>query len=171
MQEHPYEGGPLTTPKLPYPDPRGATVPPAPGPSGIPTLVAVQGELDFVWGPKVRDRLGEALSASVGGLELDLAGLTFCDCSGLNVLLEIRHRAESQGKTVTIRAVSAAMARLLELVGVQDLFGSHRSRSANPRRREPVTAPRQPRVGVQREHPSRKNRVSPGPTGSRDHRL
>jgi len=91
-------------------------------PSSNPTLVTVRGELDLASGHQVRDRLGKALAASSSGLELDLSGLAFCDCAGLNVMLELRHRALSQGKTVTIRAAGPAVDRLLDLVGVRELF-------------------------------------------------
>ncbi|MFE1290244.1 STAS domain-containing protein [Streptomyces sp. NPDC058751] len=113
-------------------------------PAGDPVLVAVHGELDLVSGGRVRDRLREALAASSGGLELDLSGLGFCDCAGLNVLMELRHQAVIQGKTVTIQDSSPAIDRLLDLVGAQELFSAPRPRCAKPRRRGPVTVPSPP---------------------------
>ncbi|MYV40856.1 anti-sigma factor antagonist [Streptomyces sp. SID1328] len=89
--------------------------------------VIVRGELDLVSGDQIRARLVEALAASSHRLELDLSGLSFCDCAGLNVLLELRHRALSQGKTVTIQAASPAIDRLLDLTGAQKLFSPERS--------------------------------------------
>ncbi|MFE2531336.1 STAS domain-containing protein [Streptomyces sp. NPDC059371] len=158
MQQPPYRAEALTAPDLPCPDPGGAAglLPPgrvsvpSPNRDGIPTLVTLHGELDFASGARVRDQLGEALAASPSGLELDLSGLAFCDCAGLNVLLEIRHRAVSVGKTFTVQAASPAVDRLLDVVGVQELLASRRPRSMNPRHGGPVTAPQSPCVGAQR---------------------
>jgi len=146
MKQPSHRAQPLTAPDSPRPDKGGTAgllpsgrVSVSSAPSGDPTPVAVHGELDFASRRQVRDQLGEALAASSGGLELDLSGLTFCDCGGLNVLLELRHRALSQGKAVTIQAADPAIVRLLDLVGVQELFSPPQARCAEPRRREPVT--------------------------------
>ncbi|MER7309571.1 STAS domain-containing protein [Streptomyces griseoluteus] len=100
--------------------------------SGNRSRVIVRGELDLVSGEQIRGRLVDALAASSDRLELDLSGVSFCDCAGLNVLLELRHRAVSQGKTVTIQAASPVVDRLLDLIGAQELFAPERSRCAEP---------------------------------------
>ncbi|MFF7969431.1 STAS domain-containing protein [Streptomyces sp. NPDC007903] len=100
--------------------------------SGNRNRVIVQGELDLVSGDQIRAHLVEALTASSSELELDLSGLSFCDCAGLNVLLELRQRALSQGKAVTIQAVSPTVDRLLDLTGAQELFSPERSRCTEP---------------------------------------
>ncbi|MGW5373259.1 STAS domain-containing protein [Streptomyces sp. NPDC004011] len=94
--------------------------------------MTVDGELDFDTGDQVRDRLVAALAASARGVELDLSGLDFCDCAGLSVLLELRHRALAQGKTVTIRASNPAVDRLLDRLGARELFSAQRSGGAEP---------------------------------------
>ncbi|MFF9365370.1 STAS domain-containing protein [Streptomyces griseoluteus] len=100
--------------------------------SGNRNRVTVRGELDFVSGDRIRARLADALTASPHRLELDLSGVGFCDCAGLNVLLELRHRAVRQGKAVTIHAVSPAVDRLLDLTGARDLFAPGRSWCTEP---------------------------------------
>ncbi|MEU9920193.1 STAS domain-containing protein [Streptomyces griseoluteus] len=100
--------------------------------SGNRNRVTVRGELDLVSGDQIRPRLVEALTASSNRLELDLSGLSFCDCAGLNVLLELRHRALRQGKAVTIQAVSPVVDRLLDLTGAQELFSPERSWCTEP---------------------------------------
>ncbi|MFF8401698.1 STAS domain-containing protein [Streptomyces sp. NPDC015684] len=96
------------------------------------TLVTVFGELDLVSGDQIRPQLYDALATSASGVELDLSGLSFCDCAGLSVLLELRHRARTQGKTVTIRAADPAFDRLLHLIGGHELFPRPRSRHPQP---------------------------------------
>ncbi|MEU0335154.1 STAS domain-containing protein [Streptomyces sp. NPDC006193] len=123
-----------TAPSLPAPDfPRLAT----PGreglagglsvswaPDGSRVRVRVRGDLDLDSGRRLRQGLDEALAHATGGLDLDLSGVGFCDCAGLNVLLELRHRALGQGKTLVVRAGAPAVDRLLRLVGADELFAS-----------------------------------------------
>ncbi|MGW4569508.1 STAS domain-containing protein [Streptomyces sp. NPDC004561] len=109
--------------------------------------VTVRGELDLVSGNQLRDQLSEALAASSGGLDLDLSGLSFCDCAGLSVLLELRQRALSRGKTVVIQDTSPAIDRLLHLVGAQDLFSPPQPRCTEPRQFTQAIAP-SPKPGM-----------------------
>ncbi|MGW4194979.1 STAS domain-containing protein [Streptomyces sp. NPDC005004] len=109
--------------------------------SGSRNRVTVRGELDLVSGDRIRARLVEALTASPHRLELDLSGLTFCDCAGLNVLLELRHRALRQGKAVTIQAASPEVERLLDLTGAQELFSPERSWCSEPASFGPTSQP------------------------------
>ncbi|MEU4084376.1 STAS domain-containing protein [Streptomyces aureus] len=89
-----------------------------------PALVAVEGDLDLASSRRVRERLMKALDESAGGLRLDLGGLAFCDCAGLNLLLELRCRALDQGKTFTVHAVGPAVGRLFDLTGVRELLSA-----------------------------------------------
>ncbi|CAM5291221.1 STAS domain-containing protein [Streptomyces pilosus] len=90
-------------------------------PDGDRVRVTVRGELDFE-AQHLRYELHEALRSSGTGVDLDLSGVSFCDCSGLSVLLDARQRALGLGRTVTLRASSPAVERLLGLIGAQDLF-------------------------------------------------
>lgn len=88
------------------------------------TAVAVHGELDLAACGKVESGLHDALNRSFRGLDLDLGAVSFCDCSGLNMLLRLRRRAAAQGKTVVIVSRSRAVERLLELTEARGLFVS-----------------------------------------------
>ena len=57
----------------------------AAGPGGE-AVVSVSGELDIATGEELRDRLSQVL-AHHGDVVVDLAGVTFLDCSGLRALL------------------------------------------------------------------------------------
>ncbi|MGW3465351.1 STAS domain-containing protein [Streptomyces olivaceoviridis] len=91
-------------------------------PRGGRIRVRVLGELDLDSANRLRPGLHQALAASEHGLDLDLGGLDFCDCAGLGVLMELRQRADTQGKTVVIRVGSRMVDRLLALLGAQELF-------------------------------------------------
>jgi anti-anti-sigma factor len=68
--------------------------------------------------------LQHALDDSRTGVDLDLDGVQFCDCSGLNTLLRLRQEALHHGKTLTIRHSGPAVTRLLTLTGALSLFTS-----------------------------------------------
>ena len=85
-------------------------------------LVVVSGSIDLVTEQALHNGLSQAVARSERGVELDLSGVDFCDCSGLNVLLRVRRRALDEGKTLTIRSAGAAMLRLFSITGTLPLF-------------------------------------------------
>lgn len=85
-------------------------------------LVVVSGDLDIDTEQMLQTALRDALAGSVSGVDLDLSGVEFCDCSGLNVLLRMRRRALADAKTVAIRTAGATVERLLDLTRTRPLF-------------------------------------------------
>ncbi|MFJ5775449.1 ANTAR domain-containing protein [Streptomyces sp. NPDC093094] len=94
--------------------------------------VMVRGELCLDAGGALQDGLFRALDDSVSGLDLDLSGVGFCDCSGLNALLRVRRQALADGKSVTVRATGPVVERLLELTGTGPLFTADTERGGGP---------------------------------------
>ncbi|MFJ3671216.1 STAS domain-containing protein [Streptomyces sp. NPDC090106] len=91
------------------------------------------GEIDFDSSHTLLRTLEDALDQSADGLEVDLARISFCDCSGLNALLLIRQRACETAKTLTVRVSSPAVQHLLELTGTLDtLTATHPEQGAAP---------------------------------------
>ncbi|RST06662.1 anti-sigma factor antagonist [Streptomyces sp. WAC07149] len=82
-------------------------------------LARVSGEIDMDEAPDLREELSAALEASSTGLDVDLAAVTFCDSSGLHVLLDLNQLAVQAGKTLVLTAVSRPVARVLHLSGVE----------------------------------------------------
>ncbi|MFI6014170.1 ANTAR domain-containing protein [Streptomyces sp. NPDC051243] len=91
-------------------------------PDGDRITVKVRGEIDLDTSEQFRTDLRHALNRSVRGIDLDLEGVTFCDCSALNILLTLRHRALEQAKTVAVQSTSTAVDRLLTLTATRSLF-------------------------------------------------
>lgn len=91
-------------------------------PAGHETLVVVSGAIDIVTEQALHNGLRQALVRSDRGIALDLSGVDFCDCSGLNVLLRLRRHALEQGKYLTVRAAGAAALRLFSITGTLPLF-------------------------------------------------
>ncbi len=91
-------------------------------PDGDRTVVTVRGDLDLTADQELQQALRSALTDSGKGIDLDLDGVEFCDCSGLNTLLGIRQQALDQCKTATIRTISPAAARVFALTDTLPLF-------------------------------------------------
>lgn len=86
-------------------------------------VVVLAGEIDQDCAAEVQDILMSALGAHHGGVVLDLAAVTFCDCSCLNVLLHARLRAGADpGRPFKVRNMSARVARLLALTDTLAYF-------------------------------------------------
>ncbi len=110
--------------------PTRVSLPPTPSPASFETVpdgddrttLALRGELDLEAGRQLRPGLNQALGRAARSVDLDLSGVGFCDCSGLNLLLGLRHRALHQGKAIRIAAGSPAVDRILDVTGTRYLF-------------------------------------------------
>jgi anti-anti-sigma factor len=91
-------------------------------PDGDRVVVSVRGELDLESAEQLGYALRAALGAAPAGVDLELGGVAFCDCSALNVLLEVRELGLKHGKTVALRTVGPVVDRLLALTGTRPLF-------------------------------------------------
>ncbi|MFG2373073.1 STAS domain-containing protein [Streptomyces sp. NPDC048504] len=94
--------------------------------AGNRTVVTVSGEIDIDTEQTLQHALRLALARSPSGVDLDLTGVGFCDCSGLNVLLRVRRIALTDGKTLGVRALSPWVERLLALTDTSSLFARAR---------------------------------------------
>ncbi|MET7486721.1 anti-sigma factor antagonist [Streptomyces sp. NPDC005538] len=98
--------------------------------AGDRTVVTVSGEIDIDTEQTMQRALRLALARSPAGVDLDLTGVGFCDCSGLNVLLRVRRHALADGKTLGILTAAPGVGRLLELTDTTSLF-THARAPAN----------------------------------------
>ncbi|MFD4527002.1 anti-sigma factor antagonist [Streptomyces sp. NPDC058470] len=115
-------GAPSAPPDLPSSDHQRPLLGIETHPAGHWTLVVVSGAIDIVTEQALHDGLRQTLARSARGIDLDLSGVEFCDCSGLNVLLRLRRRALDEGKTIAIQATSTAVRRLFSVTGTLSLF-------------------------------------------------
>lgn len=89
--------------------------------AGDRARVVVVGEIDMDSAADLRRVLTGALHASAA-LEIDLARVSFCDCSGLHALMDTWYRARSRGRTVAVIDASRCVRRLLELTDTLGLL-------------------------------------------------
>jgi anti-anti-sigma factor len=83
------------------------------------------GDLDLGSLGPVRAALDRALASGARLLVVDLAGVDFCDSSGLNLLLQVRIDAEQAGVQVRLAALTSQVARVFELTGALEVFSAH----------------------------------------------
>jgi anti-sigma B factor antagonist len=78
-------------------------------------VVTISGEIDIQSGPQLRDQLLRVIRRQGARLALDLTGVTFIDCAGINVLLAARRRAQLEGGSLRVLQASARVRRIFAL--------------------------------------------------------
>ena len=95
--------------KIQNKDPQNCTV------TGLLELVAANA-------PAVRDEIRAALLPTCTVLELDLAGMTFLDSSGLGVLISLHKTLRTQNGTVRLMNPAPSVRQILELTRLHRVF-------------------------------------------------
>ena len=84
--------------------------------------VTIRGELDVQSSPQLRDQLLQVIRRYGAQLALDLGGVTFMDCAGINVLLATGRRAQLEGGWIRVTRASPWVRRIITLTGLQRVF-------------------------------------------------
>jgi anti-sigma B factor antagonist len=84
--------------------------------------VEVTGELDLATAPELLERVRTTLVDRPGAIVLDLAGVTFCDSSGINALVDAHTLAGADGTTLRVANAQRITLRALEVTGVLPLL-------------------------------------------------
>jgi anti-sigma B factor antagonist len=87
-------------------------------PAGGPVRVRLQGELDTLSVPVLRQTVDTLYASSCFQISLDLADLTFIDSSGLGALVAVWRRCQSEAGRVTVVNPSDAVRRLMDMTGI-----------------------------------------------------
>ncbi|MET8297607.1 STAS domain-containing protein [Streptomyces sp. NPDC001272] len=92
--------------------------------SARPVAVHVSGEMDHDHATQLGAMLRAALDEAPEGADIvvDLRNSSFCDSSGLNVLLTTQRLARASRHRIVLAAPSHQMVRVLQLTGSTDLF-------------------------------------------------
>jgi anti-anti-sigma factor len=81
--------------------------------------VAVVGEVDLATAPGLRDRLLSVLhEQNPAVLDVDLAGVTFLDCTGLSALVAVCNAAVQTGRQMRVTHPQPIVRRILEVTGL-----------------------------------------------------
>jgi anti-sigma B factor antagonist len=79
--------------------------------------VRLGGELDLCTGPDLASRLQRLLeTAPVETVVIDLGGLSYCDCTGLNVFANAQRDAKALSKNIVLVGASGVLRRVFDSV-------------------------------------------------------
>jgi anti-anti-sigma factor len=117
------------------------------GAAGSGVRICVGGQLDLATTGVLRKALDRALQAGFGDVEVELSEVTFCDSTGLRLLLAAHHTLRAMGRTLSLLNPAPPVVRLLEVSATRDVFDVRtcaQRAAGQPRRRvsqlmEPVT--------------------------------
>ncbi|WP_330299818.1 STAS domain-containing protein [Streptomyces sp. NBC_00503] len=86
-------------------------------------LIAPAGELDISTVHSLRASLARCLDDGVRTIDIDLSAVTFCDCSGLGVLLSSWWRITAAGGTLRLHHPPPALVRIIDITRSGFLLG------------------------------------------------
>jgi anti-anti-sigma factor len=89
---------------------------------GVPAVAEVSGDVDIATAPWLCENLLLAIQRYGPSISVDLQGVTFFDCAGVNALVATARRARLDGGHVQVTRWSAPAWRVITLVGLQDQF-------------------------------------------------
>ncbi|MER7575872.1 STAS domain-containing protein [Streptomyces sp. NPDC057806] len=89
-------------------------------------VAALAGELDHHTLTRLAPQTYE-LAAAHHRLVLDLSGVTFCDSSGLNMLLQLHHSVSEEDGWLAVAAPPSQTLRLMTLTGADRVIRVHDS--------------------------------------------
>ncbi|MFC7381438.1 STAS domain-containing protein [Sphaerisporangium rhizosphaerae] len=88
-------------------------------------VLAVAGELDHHTAPRLRAVLDEFTFVPAAGLVIDLSALTFCDSTGISLLVAAHQRAQEAGAAVALAGLHPDIAHVFHIMGLDRLFSCH----------------------------------------------
>jgi anti-anti-sigma factor len=88
-------------------------------------VIELSGELDDDSAPDVRTLLPRLTLQAGQQLVIDLTGITFCDSSGITVLIAARNHALAARADIALAAVPDRVNRMLHIVGLDQVFPTH----------------------------------------------
>jgi anti-sigma B factor antagonist len=82
--------------------------------------MTVRGEIDLATAPQLRHAMTDRLAhGPASSLALDLSGVSFIDCAGVQALLVVQRTAQLLGGDLILTRTSPQVARLVDLLGLR----------------------------------------------------
>ena len=97
------------------------------------TILSLHGQLDIDTATVLVDALEDLHQRDVSRIVVDLAGVHFCDSTGLSALVVGYHRATRAGGYLRLAAPTPFLLRVLTVVGIRDTVPVYRSVAAGCR--------------------------------------
>lgn len=86
-------------------------------------VVRPTGVLDAVTAPALGQQLTDLVGRGSGAVVVDLSNVTFMDSMGLGTLVKASRRLSRQGRSFRLTGETAAVRRIVEVAGLERLFG------------------------------------------------
>lgn len=93
-------------------------------PSGA-VVLRVTGELDHHTAGALLGELDRLDLARTDGLVIDLSALSYCDSTGITVLVTAHHRADRAGCPLGLAGLGSELCQMFETVGLDHIFTFH----------------------------------------------
>ena len=90
-------------------------------------VVTVPEEVDITNAPGLRAALLQAAADGSPALVVDMTRTRFCDSAGLRVLVDAHKRAVAEGGALVLAMPTAAVLRVLEITGIDQVIPSFAS--------------------------------------------
>jgi anti-sigma B factor antagonist len=87
--------------------------------------VIFAGELDTASADQAYEYVREAIDAHGGQVLLDMAGLSFCDASGLGALARMSRHAGQAGSSLHLVAPPPRLMKIIRITGLEDKLPVH----------------------------------------------
>jgi anti-sigma B factor antagonist len=85
-------------------------------------VVAVTGELDVATAEQAYTYISGVIDGQPAPVSVDLAGLTFCDASGLGVLARAARHARQAGRQLTLTSARPSLLKIMRITGLDRTF-------------------------------------------------
>ncbi|ETK37623.1 STAS domain-containing protein [Microbispora sp. ATCC PTA-5024] len=85
-------------------------------------LLHVAGDLDFHTAGSFRRAIEDLPESPGPGVVIDLSGVTYCDSTGLTMLVRAYHHTRSSGTPLVLTGPDDNLTRMLSIVGLDRLF-------------------------------------------------
>lgn len=92
--------------------------------------VTVAGEIDISNTDKLRDSINLALEQPTEEVQLDFAGVSYIDSTGIGVLVGAAHRAEERSRRFAVVNAQPNVMRVVQLLGVDKEIDIRAARAA-----------------------------------------
>jgi anti-anti-sigma factor len=86
-------------------------------------VLRLRGELDLNTVNAIGWAIDEALDQGCALVGMDLAGVSFIDCSGIGALIEAMHRLNAASAQLCVHRLSREVSRMMKLTATDVLFG------------------------------------------------
>ena len=85
-------------------------------------VVSVTGELDIATAQQAYAYISDVINDGRAPVSIDLAGVTFCDASGLGVLARIAAKAKAAGRQLRLTSARPSLLKIMRITGLDTAF-------------------------------------------------